>query len=77
MLSWIFGGLCIFMLLMIFVFLFFGWVIDKVGCKLVYFVGVIVIMLVVWFYFVLLGLGEYWKVVVVFIFVNSVMFGIF
>ncbi|CDN63831.1 transporter, major facilitator family protein [Burkholderia cenocepacia BC7] len=74
--SWILGGLCISMLLMIPVSLFFGWVTDKVGRKPVYLAGAIAIMLVAWPYFVLLGSGEYWKVVAALILANSVTLGI-
>lgn len=74
--GWILSGLCISMLLMIPVSLFFGWVTDQVGRKPVYLVGAIAIVLVAWPYFALLGSGEYWKVVAALILANSITLGI-
>ncbi len=74
--SWVLSGLCISMLLMIPVSLFFGWVTDKVGRKPVYLAGAIAIVLVAWPYFALLGSGEYWKVVAALVLANSITLGI-
>jgi MFS family permease len=73
--AWILSGLTISMLLMIPVTLFFGHVTDKVGRKPVYLAGAIAIVLVAWPYFVLLGSGEYWKVLVALILANSITLG--
>ncbi|MFL9952421.1 MFS transporter [Paraburkholderia nemoris] len=74
--SWILSGLTVSMLLMIPVSLFFGHVTDKVGRKPVYLAGAIAIMLVAWPYFVLIGSGEYWKIIVALVLANSITLGI-
>lgn len=74
--AWILGGLTLSMLLMIPVSLLVGHITDKVGRKPVYLIGSIAIVLVAWPYFVLLGSGEYWKVIAALVLANSLTLGI-
>jgi MFS family permease len=74
--SWILGGLTLSMLLMIPVSLLVGHLTDKVGRKPVYLLGAIAMVLVAWPYFVLLGSGEYWRVITALLLANSLTLGI-
>ncbi|QGZ66655.1 MFS transporter [Paraburkholderia acidisoli] len=74
--AWILGGLTVSMLLLIPVSLFVGHLTDKVGRKPVYLVGALAIVAIAWPYFVLLGSGEYWKVMAALVLANSVTLGI-
>lgn len=73
--SWILSGLTLSMLLMIPVSLFFGYLTDKVGRKPVYLAGAIAMVLVAWPYFVLIGSGEYWKIIAALVLANSITLG--
>ncbi|MDR5753313.1 MULTISPECIES: MFS transporter [unclassified Caballeronia] len=73
--SWILSGLTLSMLLMIPSSLFFGYLTDKVGRKPVYLAGAIAMMLVAWPYFVLIGSGEYWKIIAALVLANSITLG--
>jgi MFS family permease len=74
--SWVLGGLTLSMLLMIPVSLLMGRVTDRIGRKPVYLAGAIAMVLVAYPYFVLLGSGEWWKVIAAFVLANSITLGI-
>ena len=74
--SWILGGLTVSMLLMIPVSLLMGHVTDKIGRKPVYLAGAIAMVLVAYPYFVLLGSGVLWKVILALVLANSITLGI-
>jgi MFS family permease len=74
--SWILGGLTLSMFLMIPVSLLVGHITDKVGRKPMYLLGAIAMVLVAWPFFVLLGSGEYWKVITALLLANSLTLGI-
>lgn len=74
--SWILGGLCLSMFLMIPVTLASGYLTDRIGRKPIYLVGTVLMVVIAWPYFALLGSGEYWKVMAALILANSVTLGI-